>query len=98
MRLLKVNEIPITIFAKYFDYIDVFSLTYTVELLKHTSINNYIIKLKESKSPFYSLIYSLGLIKLKLLKTYIKIILANGFIKSFKLLARVIIFFNHKFN
>ena len=51
-----------------------------MKLLENTKINEYIIKLEKSKQPPFKLIYSLKLIKLEILKTYIKINLANGFI------------------
>ena len=44
-----------------------------MKLLKLAGINNQAIDLIESKQIFYGLIYSLKLIKLETLKTYIKI-------------------------
>lgn len=46
-------------------------------LLKHTKINNYTINLIKNKQLFYKLIYSLEIVKLKTLKTYIKTNLAH---------------------
>ena len=48
---------------------------------KQTSINKYIIQLVESKQPSYGPIYSLHLVELKILKTYIKTNLVNGFVR-----------------
>ena len=50
-------------------------------LSKHTEISRYAIKLEDSKQPRYWPIYSLGLMELKLLKTYIETNLPNGFIQ-----------------
>ena len=49
IALLKTNEAFTSIFAKYFDYIDVFSPKLAVELLKYTGINNYTIELEKDK-------------------------------------------------
>ena len=62
-------------------------------LLEQTRINDHAIKLVGGKEPLYELIYSLGLIKLKILQTLIEIILANNFIKPFNSLAGAIILF-----
>ena len=43
-------------------------------------MNNYTIKLKKDKQLHFDLIYSLELIKLNILKIYIKISLTNSFI------------------
>ena len=59
-------------------------------------INNNIIKLEEDKQPLFGLIYSLRLVKLEILKIYIKINLANGFIWPFKSFTRVFILFDEK--
>ena len=54
-----------------------------------------------NKQVFYSLIFSLGLIKLEILKTYIKTNLANRLISYFQLLIDILIVFaktkNRKF-
>ena len=98
IRLLKANKISTTIFAKYFDYINIFSSKLIIKFLKYTSINNYTIELDKDKKLSYSLIYSLGLIELKMLKVYIRINLVISFIKPSKLPARILIFFDYKFN
>ena len=51
-----------------------------MKLLKHTRINNHVLKLEKGKQLLFNLIYSLGPVELEILKTYIKINLANGFI------------------
>lgn len=65
-----------------------------LKLLEYNNINDHTIKLMESKQLFYELIYSLGLIKLKTLKTYIKIYLKVDFIQLFKSSAEALILFN----
>ena len=67
---------------------------YIIKLLKYININNYIIKFKKNKQSFFKLIYSLKLIKLKILKIYIKINLINKLIKLFKSYTKNFIFFN----
>ena len=65
---------------------------------KTTRMNEHAIKLKKDKQLPFSLIYNLGSVELKTLKTYIKINLANNFIQLFKSLVRVLIFFKRKPN
>ena len=43
-------------------------------------MNDHAIKREKGKQPFFDLIYTLEPIELKILKTYIKINLINGFI------------------
>ena len=57
-------------------------------------MNDYAIKLEESKQPPFEPIYSLGLVELEILKTYIKANLANGFIWLFKSPAGAFILFD----
>lgn len=51
-----------------------------IEFSKNLSINKYIIKLVGDKQLLYKLIYTLSLVKLKILKTCIKIYLKTGII------------------
>ena len=71
----------VTILAKYADFANVFSNSLAKALLKRAAINKLTIKLVDSKQPIYKLIYSLGLVKPKILKTYIKTNLTSNFIK-----------------
>lgn len=66
--------------AKYLDYLNILSKKSAIELPNHFKINKYLIDVESDKQPFYGSIYSLKLIELKILKTYIKINLVNGFI------------------
>ena len=70
----------VTVLAKYLDFADVFSKESAELLPKYTGINEHAIKLENDKQPSYGPIYSLGPMKLKTLKTYIKSNLANSFI------------------
>ena len=69
-----------------------------VKLLEYVSINNFFIILVNNKKIFYNLIYSLFLVKLEILKIYIKTNLANKFIKCFKLFICTLIVFIIKKN
>lgn len=53
-------------------------------------------KLKKGKQPSFGPIYSLGLVELETLKIYIKINLANSFIRPSKFPARAPIIINRK--
>lgn len=64
--------------------LNVFSSDSTVELPKHIYINNHLINLIDNKQLLYDLIYNLKPMELQILKTYIKINLANNFIKPSK--------------
>lgn len=68
------------------------------KLFKFTGINNHAIELVDSPFSFYGPIYSLGLVELKTLKTYIETNLANKFIKIFKLPVDILIYFDRKLN
>ena len=80
VKALLFKKAPTEVPAEYSDYSNVFLAKYTVELLENTGINKHTIELKESKLSLFGLIYSLGLVELETLKTYIKINLVNGFI------------------
>ena len=69
-----------TILAKFSDYSNIFSMECKAEFLEYTGMNDHAIKLEEDKQLLFSLIYSLKLVELKTLKTYIKTKLAIGFI------------------
>ena len=61
------------------------NLDFAIKLLEQNKINEHFINLLGDKQVHYSLIYSLRLVKLKILKTYIKTNLTNSFIRFFKL-------------
>ena len=66
------------------------------ELLENTGINKHTIKLKRDKQLPFRPIHSLEPVKLEILKTYIKINLANGFIRPFKSSVGALILFDRK--
>lgn len=70
----------VTILAKYLDYSDIFLKELAIKLFKHFNIHKYLINLKLIKQSPYGSNYNLGLVKLEILKTYIKNNLANSFI------------------
>ena len=74
----------VTILAKYLDFADVFSKKSAEVLPERTGINEHTFELENSKQPPYGPIYSLSPLELEILKTYIEINLANGFIQPFK--------------
>ena len=67
-----------------------------IELPENTGINKHAIKLEEGKELPFELIYSLGQVKLEMLKTYIETNLANGFIWPSKSSLSAFIRFNQK--
>ena len=81
---------------KYADYADVFSFDLAIELPENTGINKHAIKLEIDKQPLYGPIYSLRLVELETLKTYIETHLKTSFIWPSKSLAGTSILFNKK--
>ena len=67
-----------------------------MELPENTSINKYAIEREEGKQPPYRSIYSLRLVELKTLKTYIKTHVKTGFIWPFKFSAGGSLLFDKK--
>lgn len=96
IALLDVDEIIIP--SKYADYTNIFTPDSAIELLKHTSIKDHPIDQIDNKQPPYDPIYSLRPVEPKRLKTYIKINLANGFIRPFKSSVGTLILLIHKKN
>lgn len=83
----------ISVFKEYADFLNVFFKKSTVVLPNCLDINKYIIKSEPGKQPSYKPIYSLDLIELEILKTYIRTNLINGFIQPFKSLTKASILF-----
>ena len=81
---LTIKEAFIKVLNEYIDFADVFSPDLVIKLPNHTRINNDAIELVDGQQLSYGPIYSLGLVKLEILKAYIRINLANGFIKISK--------------
>lgn len=95
---LKVDKAPTAIPSKHMDFADIFCLDLIMELPEYIGINMYIIELVDNKQPLYYPIYSLEIVKLETLKSYIKTNLANSFIRPFKSLADTLILFDWKLN
>ena len=91
IALLVTKKVQILI--KYLDFLDIFLKKKALILLKTIKSNQHAIKLQEGHQSLYKPIYSLGLIKLKILKTYIKINFLNNIIWPSKSLANALIFF-----
>ena len=72
------------IYIEYFDLSNVFFSDSAAEPLEHNGINHHLIHLLDDKKPLYGPIYSLGLVELEILKTYIEANLASCFIRPFK--------------
>ena len=94
IRLLLADKTPTKVPLEYLDYADNFLFDLAIELSENTGINEYAIKLVEGKQPPNGSIYSLGLVELETLKTYIETYLKTGFIWPFKSPASAPIFFN----
>lgn len=77
---MSLKKIFKSILAKYLDFVDIFLEELAMKLLKYLCITKYTIDLEVDNQLLYKLIYSLELVKLKILKTYIKTNLANSFI------------------
>ena len=93
---LLFNEAPTKVPVEYSDYSNVFSTENIVKILENTEINEHVIKLEKGKQLPFGLIYSLGPVKLEILKIYIKTNLANDFIQFFKSPAGALILFDRK--
>ena len=93
---LKVDEALTKVASQYTNFADVFFPKLAVELPKHMKINDYAIKLVDDWQPPYGPIYSLGPMKLEILKAYIKNNLANNFFRPFKSPTKALIFFDKK--
>lgn len=93
---LKVDKALLVILFKYIDFADDFCPDLIAKLLKHIGINNYTIKLVDSKQFLYGLIYHLRPMGLETLKTYIEINLVNSFVRPYKSPAGAPILFDHE--
>ena len=93
---LLFNKALTKVSAENSDYSNVFSVENAAGLPENTEINEHVIELEEGKQLLFGPIYSLGAVKLETLKTYIKINLANGFIRPSKSPAGGPILFNRK--
>ena len=95
---LKADDTLTKVSSEYSNFADVFCPKLATKLSKYTRINDHIIELVDDWQLPYGPIYNLGSVELKMLKAYIENNLANSFIRSFKLPAKALIFFNKKSN
>ena len=93
VRVLLFDKALTEVLAEYSDYSNVFLIENAIKLPENIRINKYVIKLEEDKQLLFGPIYSLEPVELETLKTYIKINLANDFIRFSKSLAEISIFF-----
>lgn len=92
LLLLEKVNIP----AQYLNFANMYLKKLAKVLPKYNKINKYAIKLEKNQQLFYVFIYNPGQMELQILKTYIKINLANNFIKLLNLLASASIIFVQK--
>ena len=83
----------VIVLAKYLDFANVFSKKPANVFSEQIGANEHAVKLEKSKLPPYRPIYSLWPVKFKTFKTYIKINLANKFIRASKSPASALILF-----
>ena len=95
---MKVDKTSTKIPSKYADFANIFSSKLAVELPKYTRIKDHVIKLVDDQQSSCGPIYSLELVKLEILKKYIKNNLTNDFTRLFKSPTRVSIFLDKKQN
>lgn len=93
---LKADKALTSIPPKYANFLDIFFKDLAVKLLKYTIINDHTINLVKDYQPSYKAIYSLKLVELEILKTYIETNLAKDFIQPFKSLLGTLILFIKK--
>ena len=84
------------ILDEYSDFANVFWEEKALVLPERIDLNKHAIKLEDGKQPPYGSIYSLGLVELEILKTYIGTHLKSGFIWPFKSPANTFILFDKK--
>ena len=80
-------------FIKYSNFFNIFFSNSITKLLEYNKVINHFTYLLNYKKLFYSLIYSLGLVELEILKIYIQANLDNSFITSSKSFANTLILF-----
>ena len=78
IALLIVKKVKMA--TKYLDFLDIFLKKKFLVLLAIINLSQYIIELQKGQQLVYRPIHSLSLVKFKILKTYIKTNLINGFI------------------
>lgn len=95
---LKTDKTPTYVISKYTNFANIFFNNLAARLPEHIETNEYTLDLIEGHQRPYRLIYNVRPIKLVILKTYIEINLANGFIRSSMSLGSTSILFVKKIN
>ena len=98
IRVLVFNKAFSEVMVEYSNYNNVFLIKNAAELPENTRINEHAIKLEEGKQQLFRPIYNLRSVELKILNTYIKTNIANGFIWPSKSLIKAHILFDKKPN
>ncbi len=93
---LKTNEAFAKVSSEFADFENIFSPKLAVKLPEYMEINNHVMALLDDWQCLYGPIYSLGPMKLEILKAYIKNNLVNNFINPSKSLIRAPILFDMK--
>lgn len=62
VKALLFDEASMVFLTEYFDYSDIFLAENVAKLPEYTNINEYAIKLKKDKQPYFKPIYSLELV------------------------------------
>ena len=96
LAAIQKNKATTEILLEYSDYADVFLFDLAMELPENTGIKENAIQLVQGKQPPYKPIYSLSLVELETLKTYIETHLKTWFIRPSKSPAGAPILFNKK--
>ena len=96
IALLKADGVLTFVSSKYTNFADIFSKDLIAKLSGYTGINDYSIYLIERQKLFYKLIYSLGAMEQKTLKTCIENNLTNSFIRPSKSVTSCFILFGKK--
>ena len=94
IAFLFIKEVKIP--DEYLDFTNIFFEEKALVLHKCTKLNEHAIDLENSEQPPYGPIYSLDLVELETLKTYIETHLKTGFIQPSKSPASALILFDKK--
>lgn len=86
-KSFKTDKIITNVLNIYKNFVKVFFLDLSAQILEYIKIQNYEILFVYYQQLTYNYFQNLRLVKLEMLKTYIKIKLVNNFIKLFKFLA-----------
>lgn len=93
IAFLKADKAATVVPSEYADFADIISLHQVVKLSEHIEINDHAINFIDNKQLFHKPIYSPDSVELETLKTYLKINLANSFIRPSKFFTNVLILF-----